>query len=223
MDQECGWLTSAVTQFAGLLYSQMMAIASRRKVLSSTRIALLFALLAHSWITSAANTDGPFNFEAGWMTVPIDGRDFRLGGAHLSSEWSRAISARGDPSRHARQHSRRTQGKNPASAPRRRGSRTRDISWWSRRDQDSVNRMVRTSSPRDRAPTAIMCVMDAGPRLSNRRSSGRHRDCPVSIRRGLSSSASRAGGFGAIALGDAPPSGVVGIISFAGGRGGRRS
>jgi dienelactone hydrolase len=29
-----------------------------------------------------------------------------------------------------------------------------------------------------------------------------------------------AGGFGAIALGDAPPSGVVGIISFAGGRGG---
>jgi len=29
-----------------------------------------------------------------------------------------------------------------------------------------------------------------------------------------------AGGFGAIALGDAPPAGVVGIISFAGGRGG---
>jgi dienelactone hydrolase len=29
-----------------------------------------------------------------------------------------------------------------------------------------------------------------------------------------------AGGFGAIALGDAPPPGVIGIVSFAGGRGG---
>src|SRR5580692_10788677 len=55
-----------------------MARVTRRKMVSCAWIALVLALLAQSWITEAANADAPFNFEAAWMTVPIDGREFRL-------------------------------------------------------------------------------------------------------------------------------------------------
>ena len=55
-----------------------MAKVTRSNWVSRTWITLALALLAHSGITEVANADAPFNFEAGSMKVPIDGREFRL-------------------------------------------------------------------------------------------------------------------------------------------------
>ena len=54
------------------------------KLVPRTWIALALALLAQLQITDAANAEPPVNFEAGWLRIPIDGREFRLA-AHIRS------------------------------------------------------------------------------------------------------------------------------------------
>src|ERR1700733_8597089 len=56
----------------------MMAKVTRSYMVSRARITFALALLAQSGIIAVANADAPFNFEAGSMKVPIDGREFRL-------------------------------------------------------------------------------------------------------------------------------------------------
>lgn len=192
---------------------------TRRKILSHTRTTLALALLAQSWITEAANTDPPFNFEAGSIKVPIDGREFRLA-VHIfrpngAGPFPLVVINHGTPV-------------SIADARKQKPGFSAASTWFAEQGYlvvvaqrpgfgESDGPYLEPSGPcsnrdyvRDGRRTAVVesAIVRTASRLPDV-------DPTRIIVVGQS-----AGGFGAIALGDAPPSGVVGIISFAGGRGG---
>lgn len=182
-------------------------------------IVLVLALLAQLWIADAAKGDIPSNFEVGWLKVPIDGREFRLAvhvfRPHGDGPFPLVVINHGTPVSITDARKQKP-GFGAASA------------WFA--DQgyivvvaqrpgfgESDGPYLEPSGPcsnrdyvRDGRQTAAVesAIVRTASRLPNV-------DPTKIIVVGQS-----AGGFGAIALGDAPPPGVIGIISFAGGRGG---
>jgi len=177
-------------------------------------------LLVPWWITTgAAKADTPFSFEAGWLKVPIDGREFRLA-AHVfrpngAGPFPLVVINHGTPVSIADARKQKP-GFSAASA-------------WFAGQGYIVVVAQRPGFGESDGPY----LEPSGP-CSNRDyvSDGRR---TAAVESAIVRAASQlpgvdptkiivvgqsAGGFGAIALGDAPPPGVVGIISFAGGRGG---
>jgi dienelactone hydrolase len=196
-----------------------MAKASRWQRVSRARLALALLLLAQPGIFEAANADAPFSFEAGSMKVPIDGREFRLA-VHVyrpngAAPFPLVVIHHGTPVSIADARKQKP-GFSDASA------------WFAEHGYivvvaqrpgfgESDGPYLEPSGPcsnrdyvRDGRRTALVesAIVRTASRLPGV-------DPTRIIVVGQS-----AGGFGAIALGDAPPPGVVGIISFAGGRGG---
>jgi dienelactone hydrolase len=191
----------------------------RRKLVSRIWIVLPLTLLAQLWITDAAKGDIPSNFKVGWLKVPIDGREFRLA-VHVfrpngDGPFPLVVINHGTPVSITDARKQKP-GFGAASA------------WFAEQGYivvvaqrpgfgESDGPYLEPSGPcsnrdyvRDGRQTAAVesAIVRAASRLPNV-------DPTKIIVVGQS-----AGGFGAIALGDAPPPGVIGIISFAGGRGG---
>jgi dienelactone hydrolase len=183
------------------------------------RVALALVLLAQLWFTAAANADAPFAVEAGSMKVPIDGREFRLV-VHIfrpsgAGPFPLVVINHGTPV-------------SIVDAPKQKPGFSAASAWFAEQGYlvvvaqrpgfgESDGPYLEPSGPcsnrdyvRDGHQTAMVesAIVRTASRLPGV-------DPTKIIVVGQS-----AGGFGAIALGDAPPSGVLGIINFAGGRGG---
>jgi dienelactone hydrolase len=196
-----------------------MARVPRRKMVSRTWITLALALLVQSWITEAANADAPFNFEAGSMTVPIDGREFRLA-VHVfrpsgAGPFPLVVINHGTPVSIADARKQKP-GFSIASAwfaehgylvvvAQRPGFGESDGPYLEPSGPCSNRDYVRDGRQTAMVESAIVRTASQLPGVDPTR---------------IIVVGQSAGGFGAIALANAPPPGVVGIISFAGGRGG---
>ena len=197
----------------------MMAKITRRKKVSRTRITLALVLLAQSWIIEAANAEALFSFEAGSMKVPIDGREFRLA-VHIfrpngAGPFPLVVINHGTPVSVADARKQKP-GFGAASAwfaehgyvvvvAQRPGFGESDGPYLEPSGSCSNRDYVRDGRQTAVVESAIVWTSSRLPGVDPRR---------------IIVVGQSAGGFGAIALGDAPPPGVVGIISFAGGRGG---
>lgn len=182
-------------------------------------IALALSLLAQLWITNAANADSPFGFEAGSLKVLIEGREFKLA-VHVfrpsgAGPFPLVVINHGTPVSIADARKQKP-GFSAASAwfaaqgyivvvAQRPGFGESDGPYLEPSGPCSNRDYVRDGRQTAMVESAIVRTASRLPGV----------DPTKIIVVGQS-----AGGFGAIALGDAPPPGVVGIISFAGGRGG---
>ncbi len=196
-----------------------MARVIRRKMVSSPWIALALALLAQLQSTDAANADTAFTFEAGWMKVPIDGREFRLA-VHIfrpsgAGPFPLVVIHHGTPVSIVDARKQKP-GFSAASAwfagqgylvvvAQRPGFGQSDGPYLEPSGPCSNRDYVRDGRQTAMVESAIVRTASQLPGVDPTR---------------IIVVGQSAGGFGAIALGDAPPPGVVGIISFAGGRGG---
>ncbi len=182
-------------------------------------IALALASLAQLSITAAAKADTAFPFEVGWLKVTIDGREFRLAVRVFrpsgAGPFPLVVVNHGTPV-------------NIADARKQKPGYSAASAWFAEHGfivvvaqrpgfGESDGPYLEPSGPcsnrdyvRDGRQTAAVesAIVRTASRLPGV-------DPTKIIVVGQS-----AGGFGAIALADDPPPGVVGIISFAGGRGG---
>jgi dienelactone hydrolase len=180
---------------------------------------LALALLAQLPVAVAANAVAPFNFEAGSMRVPIDGREFRLA-VHVFrpsgvGPFPLVVINHGTPVSIADARKQKP-GFSLASAwfagqgyivvvAQRPGFGESDGPYLEPSGPCSNRDYVRDGRQTAMVESAIVQTASQLPGVDPTR---------------IIVVGQSAGGFGAIALGDAPPPGVVGIISFAGGRGG---
>ncbi|MGB6306544.1 MAG: alpha/beta fold hydrolase [Steroidobacteraceae bacterium] len=183
-------------------------------------VASMLALMAFSPAIRAQNTaDGRFTLETGWLNVAIDGRAYRLA-AHIfrpagAGPFPLVVIHHGIPVSSADARKQKL-GFSIASA------------WFAQRGYLVVVAQ-RPGFGESDGP-----FLEFSGRCPDRDYVREGRDTAVIesaiIRSAVALSGvdpqkiivvgQSAGGFGAIALGDAPPPGVLGIISFAGGRGG---
>jgi len=191
-----------------------------RNLLSHIRLALVLACLALLLVTAAAKAaDADITRETGWFKMPIDGREFRLAVRVFrppgTGPFPLVVINHGIPVSISDARSQKL-GFSVASL------------WFAEQGYvvvvalrpgfgESDGPYLEGSGPcsdrdyvREGRKTAAIesAIVQTAAQLPNV-------DPKKIIVVGHS-----AGGFGAIALGDAPPAGVVGIISFAGGRGG---
>jgi dienelactone hydrolase len=196
-----------------------MAKVTVSKCGSNFGIVFLLALIAQPWLGGAAKADTPFTVEEGWLRVPIDGREFRLA-VHVfrpngAQPFPLVVIHHGTPV-------------NIADARKEKLGFSIASRWFAKQGYivvvaqrpgfgESDGPYLEPSGPCSRRDYVHEGRETAAVESAIVRTASR---LPGVDPAKIIVVGQSAGGFGAIALGDAPPPGVVGIISFAGGRGG---
>jgi len=199
--------------------SSAMEQVSCRRLMLRLAAAFAFVWLAQAGIIDGAKAATSFTFEEGWLQVPIDGKEFRLA-VHVfrpsgAGPFPLVVINHGTPISIADARKQKP-GFSLASAwfaeqgyivvvAQRPGFGQSDGPYLEPSGACANRDYVRDGRQTAAVESAIIRTASGLPRV----------DPSKIIVVGQS-----AGGFGAIALGDAPPPGVIGIISFAGGRGG---
>jgi len=182
-------------------------------------IAAALALLAQRGITDTAKADPAYTLAAGWLEVPIDGRQFRLA-VHVfrpsgAGPFPLVVINHGIPV-------------NIADARRQKPGFSAASAWFAEQGfivvvaqrpgfGESDGPYLEPSGPCSNRDYVHEGRQTAAVESAIVRTASQLPDVDPSRIIVVGQSA---GGLGAIALADAPPPGVVGIINFAGGRGG---